>query len=53
VRIRGEAFNANPLVLQMEILKKWNGVSPTVVMLGNNQDQSGPSVILPIVPNAQ
>lgn len=49
-KIRGEAFAANPIVVQMEILKKWDGVSPTVVMLGNNQGEGGPSVILPLVP---
>lgn len=52
-QIRGAAITANPLVLQMEILKKWNGVSPTVVMLGNNQGEGGPSVILPLIPSGK
>ena len=48
VKIRGEALVTNPLVLQLEIIKKWNGVSPTVVMLG--KDAGGGNVILPITP---
>ena len=31
---RGEAIATNPLVLQLEIIKKWNGISPSVVVLG-------------------
>ncbi len=50
VKIRGEALVTNPLVLQLEIIKKWNGVSPTVVMLG--KDAGGGNVILPITPTS-
>lgn len=50
--IRGEALLNNPLVLQMEIIKKWNGISPTVVVVGG--DAAGTNagqIILPIVPS--
>lgn len=47
VKIRGEALVSNPLVLQLEIIKKWNGISPSVVVLGKD---SADSVILPIAP---
>jgi prohibitin 2 len=48
VKIRGEAIATNPLVLQMEIIKKWNGISPTMVVLGN--EGGGAQVMLPMVP---
>lgn len=47
-QIRGEAISKNPLVLQMQIIEKWNGISPTVVVQGG-EGASG-SVILPITP---
>ncbi len=49
-KILGESLVNNPLVLQMEIIKKWNGVSPTVVVLGDTQQGSTP-IILPITPS--
>lgn len=51
VKIRGEALVANPLVLQLEIIKKWNGISPQLVTLGAG-GAGGPQVILPMVPAA-
>ena len=52
VKIRGEAIAANPAVMQFEIVKKWNGISPQVVVLGQGAGGgSGANVILPIVPN--
>jgi len=48
-QIRGQAFMANPLVLQSEIIKRWNGVSPTVVVLGSDAG-SGANIILPLMP---
>ena len=47
VKIRGEALVSNPLVLQLEVIKKWNGISPTTVVLGQQSD--GSQVLLPIV----
>jgi prohibitin 2 len=52
VKIRGEAIAANPAVMQFEIVKKWNGISPQVVVLGQGAGgASGANVILPIVPS--
>ncbi len=34
IQIRGEAIRAAPGVVQLEAIKKWNGVAPTTVMLG-------------------
>jgi prohibitin 2 len=48
-QIRGEAITKNPLVLQMQIIEKWNGISPSVVMLGHD-GAAGGNVILPITP---
>jgi prohibitin 2 len=51
-RMRGESLASNPLILQMEIIKKWNGIAPNVVVLGNGGDgQAGAQIILPVVPN--
>ena len=47
-QIRGDAITKNPLVLQMQIIEKWNGISPNVVVLG--QDGAAGNVILPISP---
>lgn len=44
-QIRGEAITKNPLVLQMQIIEKWNGISPNVVVLGKD---GADNVILPI-----
>lgn len=41
--IRGKAFRENPDVLKMELIKKWNGVSPTVI-----GPASGTGIILPM-----
>jgi len=44
LKIRGDALKQNPQVLQMNLIEKWNGVSPLVVG-GNAQ---GASFILPL-----
>jgi prohibitin 2 len=41
--IQGEAIRKNPETMQMELIKKWNGVSPMVVGSG-----SGTNVIMPL-----
>ncbi len=51
-RVRGEALLNNPLVLQMEIIKKWNGISPNVVVLGQD-GAGGAQVILPVTSPSQ
>lgn len=43
IKVQGEALRSNPAVLQLEIVRKWDGVSPTTVVNGN----SG-SVLLPL-----
>lgn len=35
VKIKGEAIKAAPEVIQLEMVKKWNGISPLVVGEGN------------------
>jgi len=44
LKIRGDALKQNPQVLQMNLIEKWNGVSPLVVGGG----AQGPAFILPL-----
>jgi prohibitin 2 len=44
VKIKGEALRNSPDVIALEIVKKWNGVSPTSVVA----DKGGANVLLPI-----
>jgi prohibitin 2 len=43
IRIRGRAVQDNPGLVQLQIVEKWNGISPLVVGSGN-----GANVLLPI-----
>ncbi len=43
IRVRGRAVQDNPGLVQLQIVEKWNGVSPLVVGAG-----SGSNIILPI-----
>lgn len=43
IRVRGRALQDNPGLVQLQIVEKWNGVSPLVVGSG-----SGANVLLPI-----
>lgn len=43
IRVRGRAIQDNPGVVQLQIVEKWNGISPLVVGGG-----SGANVLLPI-----
>lgn len=43
VKIKGEALRNSPDVISLEIVKKWNGVSPTTVV----SDKGGANVLLP------
>jgi prohibitin 2 len=53
VKIRGEALMSNPLAIQMEIIKKWNGIAPQVVMLGGGSGATaGAPIVLPLIPAA-
>lgn len=38
IRVRGEALKDNPGVAQLEAIKKWNGVSPQTVVIGDGQN---------------
>jgi len=44
VKIKGEALKFSPDVIQLEIVKKWNGVSPTTVVTG----RGGADILLPV-----
>lgn len=45
IRIRGEALRENPALIQLQIVEKWNGVSPLVI--GGGQ-QGGGQILLPL-----
>ncbi|MDQ3001915.1 MAG: prohibitin family protein [Fibrobacterota bacterium] len=44
VKIKGEALRNSPDVISLEIVKKWNGVSPTSVVTG----RGGADILLPV-----
>lgn len=44
VRIKGNALASSPKVIDLEIVKKWNGVAPTTVVAGSG----GSNVLLPL-----
>ncbi|HAR63623.1 MAG: hypothetical protein DKM50_01055 [Candidatus Margulisiibacteriota bacterium] len=44
VRIKGNALANSPRVIELEVVKKWNGVAPTTVVTGGG----GSSIILPL-----
>jgi prohibitin 2 len=43
VKIRGQALKESPQVVELEIVKKWNGISPSTLVVGSG----GASIILP------
>jgi len=45
IKIRGDALHQNPSVIELELIQKWNGVSPQIVSGGSN----GLSLLLPAV----
>ena len=45
IRVRGRAVQDNPGLVQLQIVEKWNGVSPLVIGGGSN---SGANILLPI-----
>lgn len=45
IRVRGEALERSPGLVQLQIVEKWNGVSPLVVGGGAGQ---GANILLPI-----
>lgn len=44
VKIKGEALKASPEVIELEIAKRWNGVTPQSVVVG----KGGANVLLPL-----
>jgi prohibitin 2 len=46
IRVRGEALAENPELIDLEIVRKWNGIAPRIV--GGNA--GGASMILPLGP---
>jgi prohibitin 2 len=45
IRVRGRAVQDNPGLVQLQIVEKWNGISPLVVGSGSG---SGANILLPI-----
>lgn len=44
VKVKGEALKESPEVIQLEIVKRWNGKSPQSVVVGSG----GANVLLPL-----
>jgi prohibitin 2 len=47
IQIRGDALAKNPQVIQLELINKWNGESPTTLVTGGSGG-SVPAIVLPI-----
>lgn len=45
IQIRGDALSKNPAVISLEIVQKWDGKSPTTLVV---EDGKGASTVLPI-----
>lgn len=45
IRVRGKALQDSPGLVQLQIVEKWNGISPLVVNSGNG---GGANILLPI-----
>jgi prohibitin 2 len=48
IRIRGQALQSNPGLIQLQLVEKWNGVAPLVVAPGSGAGAGGASIILPV-----
>lgn len=46
IRVRGRALQDSPGLVQLQIVEKWNGISPLVV--GGGQGSQGANILLPI-----
>jgi prohibitin 2 len=49
VKIRGQALKESPQVVELEIVKKWNGISPSTLVVGSG----GANIILPVRKDSQ
>lgn len=48
IRIRAEAIRDNPGLIQLQIVEKWDGKAPLVVVSGGGTESQGANVLLPI-----
>jgi len=46
IRIRGEALRDNPSLIQLQIVEKWNGITPIVLSTGG--ETTGANILLPL-----
>lgn len=46
IRVRGRAVQANPGLVQLQIVEKWNGISPLVI--GGGSGSGSANILLPI-----
>ena len=46
IRIRGEALRDNPSLIQLQIVEKWNGITPVVLSTGG--ETTGANILLPL-----
>jgi prohibitin 2 len=48
IRIQGEALRQNPQLVNLKAVEKWNGILPTMLIMGGQSQGNIPSLILPI-----
>jgi len=48
IRIRGEALKQNAALISLQIVEKWNGVTPTTIVIGSGADSNAANILLPI-----
>jgi prohibitin 2 len=46
IRIRGDALKDNPSLIQLQIVEKWNGITPVVLSTGG--EPTGANILLPL-----
>lgn len=49
IRVKGIAIKENPSVVNLDIVKKWDGKTPETVVVGGDSD-AGANILLPIKP---
>lgn len=50
IQVRGDALAKNPMVIQLELINKWDGKAPETLVTNGNAGSAG-SIILPISPS--
>jgi regulator of protease activity HflC (stomatin/prohibitin superfamily) len=48
IRIQGEALRNNPQLVSLKSVEKWNGILPTILIMGSGSQGNIPSLILPL-----